>query len=359
MFKVYQLHIFKKFLIKYLYFNVIFLTLIIIMGILEEISFFKNLDKGIIYPLILTFLNAPDTLFEVIPFICLLSTQFLFFDLLNSNELDLLKRNGLNNFILIKSLFYCGLFIGVFNILFFYNISAIMKFNYTNIKNNFSNDNKYLAMVNESGLWIKDNLENKSLIIKAEKIDKNFLYGVLINEFNKNFELVKVIRSKKIDIEQKNWLIYSPEIIIDNVREVSPDKTTIRTNFDEDIINSFFADISTLDIISLYNSKKNLERLGYSADEISIHMLSLIIMPIYYGILIVLASIIMFYSKEKSSLIFNLIVGITISVLIYYLTFIFNAMGNSGRISPEMSVFFPILLLFIISLAGIVGINDK
>ena len=359
MFKIYQLHIFKKFLLKYFYFNLIFLTIIIIMGVLEEISFFKDLDKTILYPLVLTLLNAPATLFEIIPFICLLSTQFLFFDLFTTNELDLMKRNGLNNLKLIKNLFFCGLFIGIFNILIFYNISAIMKFNYSNIKNNFSKDNKYLAMVNESGLWIKDNFDNNSFIIKANKIDNNFLYEVLINEFNKNFELIRVIRSKKIDIEQSSWVIYEPEIVVDNIREVSSDRIILKTNFDKNIINNFFSDLTTLDIISLYKSKKNLEKLGYSTDEISINFMRLLIMPIYYGILIILASITMFYSKEKKSLIFNLIVGITISVLLYYLTFIFNAMGNNGRISIKMSVFFPILLLFIISSVGLVRINEK
>ena len=359
MFKIYQLHIFKKFLLKYFYFNLIFLSLIIIMGILEEISFFKDINQGIFYPLILTFLNAPDTLFEVIPFICLLSSQFLFFDLFNTKEMDLLKRNGLSNFKLIKDLFICGLFIGIFNILIFYNISAIMKFNYSNIKNNFSNDNKYLAMVNESGLWIKDNSENKSLIIKARKIDKNFLYEVIINEFDKNFDLIRIIRSKKIDIKQNNWIIYNPEIVVNNIKELTLDKINLTTNFNKETINSFFSDFSTLDIISLYNSKENLKKLGYSADEISIHLMKLYIMPIYYGTLIVLASIIMFYTKQKNSFIFNLIVGVMISVLLYYLTFIFNAMGNSGRISPQMSVFFPIFLLFLISCTGIVGINEK
>jgi lipopolysaccharide export system permease protein len=156
MFKIYQLYIFKKFLLKYLYFNLIFISLIIILGILEEISFFKNLDKNIIYPFMLTLLNTPNTLFEIIPFIFLLSTQFLFYDLFKSDEIDLLKRNGLKNLGIIKNLFFITILIGIFNILILYNISAIMKFNYSNIKNNFSNDNKYLAMVTETGLWIKD-----------------------------------------------------------------------------------------------------------------------------------------------------------------------------------------------------------
>jgi lipopolysaccharide export system permease protein len=143
------------------------------------------------------------------------------------------------------------------------------------------------------------------------------------------------------------------------LERVSSDRIILKTNFDKNIINNFFSDLTTLDIISLYKSKKNLEKLGYSTDEISINFIRLLIIPIYYGILIILASIIMFYSKEKKSLIFNLIIGITISVLLYYLTFIFNAMGNNGRISIKMSVFFPILLLFIISSVGLVKINEK
>ena len=46
--------------------------------------------------------------------------------------------------------------------LIFYNISSNLKFYYSNIKNNFSNDNKYLAMVTKSGLWIKDEVDGKN-----------------------------------------------------------------------------------------------------------------------------------------------------------------------------------------------------
>lgn len=359
MFKIYQSYIYKKFLLKYFYFNVVFLTLVIILGILEEISFFKNFDTDLTYPIILTFLNSPNTLFEILPFIFLLSTQFLFFELINKDELSLLKRNGLDNHKLIKNLFFLGVFVGVFNVLIFYNLSAVMKFQYSSIKNNFSNDNKYLAMVTESGLWIKDNINENNLIIKSEKINDNFLYEVIINEFNKNFELVRVIKSKKIDISSTNWIIYNPEIIINNVKDISNHKINFITNFDMVKINSFFSDVSTLDIFNLYNSKKDYERLGYSSDEISIHLTKLTIMPIYYGILIVLASIFMIKVKKINSIIFYLLAGIMISVSIYYLTFIFNAMGNSGKVPVEMSVFFPILILTIISLIGIIRINEK
>ena len=329
------------------------------MGLLEEISFFKNLDVGFFYPIILTFMNSPITLFEILPFIFLLSTQFLFFDIINNRELSLLKRNSLNNFAIVKNLFFLGILIGVFNILIFYNLSAILKFNYSNIKNNFSNDNKYLAMVTDSGLWIKDNVDGRNYIIKSKNINQNFLNNNIINEFDKNFELIRIIKANKIDVKSYNWIIYDPEIIINNNKDTSVNKVNLMMNFNMEKINSFFTEISALDIIRLINSKKDYERLGYSTDEINIYILKLLTMPIYYGVLIVLASILMFNTTLKDSFIKNLFIGIMISVIIYYITFIFNAMGNNGKISIQMSVFFPIIILTILSIIGLIRINEK
>ena len=68
-------------------------------------SFFKNLNVSFLYPYFLTLLGAPITLFEMFPFIFLLSTQFLFYDLFKKEELNILKSNGLSNFRIIKILF--------------------------------------------------------------------------------------------------------------------------------------------------------------------------------------------------------------------------------------------------------------
>jgi len=69
MFKIYQRYLIQNFLIKFLNISIIFFALTIILGILEEISFFKNLEVNFIYPYFLTFLNSPMTLFEIFPFI--------------------------------------------------------------------------------------------------------------------------------------------------------------------------------------------------------------------------------------------------------------------------------------------------
>ena len=138
MFKIYQKYLINSFLIKFLNVSVIFLSLIIILGILEEISFFKNLDESVLSPYFLTLLNAPITLFEIFPFIFLLTTQFVFYDLFKRDELNLLKKNGLSNFKIIQILFFLSIVIGIFNVAIYYNIASKLKFYYSNIKNNLS-----------------------------------------------------------------------------------------------------------------------------------------------------------------------------------------------------------------------------
>ena len=87
----------------------------------------------------------------------------------------------------------------------FYTFSSKLRFIYFDIKNSYSKDDKYLAVIKESGLWIKDEINNRKLIINAEKIDKNFLTNVSIHEFDNNFQLINLIQSEKVDISKYEW----------------------------------------------------------------------------------------------------------------------------------------------------------
>jgi lipopolysaccharide export system permease protein len=359
MIKIYQRYLIKSFLVKFLRIGIIFFSLIVILGILEEISFFKNVRALFIMPYLLTLLNAPITLFEIFPFIFLLTTQFLFYDLKKNGELNLLKKNGLSNFKIAKILLFLALSIGVFNILVYYNVASILKFQYSNLKNNYSNDNKYLAMVTDSGLWIKDELEDKILITKSNFIKDGFLSGNIINEFDKNFNLLRTVQSKKIDIKNNNWIIYNPIITTKNNNKDFDDNIELKTNFNYNKISNLFSNISTLNLFKLFSLKKDYERLGYSTTEIKIHILKLFTYPIYYGILTILSIVVIFHYTKKNSLIVQVLIGILMSVTIYYVNFIFSSLGSNGKIPPGLSILFPMLITGIISIIGLININEK
>ena len=359
MFKIYQKYLIKKFLGKFSKITLIFFSISIILGMLDEINFFKDMDISFYYPYFLTLLNVPITLFEIFPFIFLLTTQFLFFDIFKNDELSLLKTNGLSNLKIIKIFFSLAILIGIINIVIYYNIASTLKFHYSNIKNNLSNDNKYLAVANNSGLWIKDEIENRKIIIKAEKIKNQFLLEVVINEFDSNFDLIRTIKSKRIDINKFDWIVYNPSISIDNITKNDYGKINYLTSFNSQKINSLFSNVSTLSLNKLFNVKKDYEKLGYSSDEIKLHLLKLGTTPIFYGLITLFSAIVMFSFPKNMSLLFYAIIGILISVIIYYMNYMFISLGISGRIPISFSIFFPFFLISILSIIGLININEK
>ncbi len=359
MFKVYQKYIIKNFLKKFIQVSFVFLSLIYILGILEEINFFKDINQNFLLPYFLTLLNVPITLFEIFPFIFFIATQLFLYDLFKNKELDLLKKSGVSNIKIVSVIVIISIIIGVFNVFIYYNIASKLKFYYSDIKNKYSNDNKYLAMVTESGLWIKDEINNKKYIIKSNSIKNDYLYQNIINEFNSDFELIQTIQSEKIDITNNNWLIYKPTITIDNISKEIKSDIELLSNFNSEKINNLFSNISSFDLFKLYNLKDDYEKFGYSTDEINIQLMRLYTTPMFYGILSILSIVIMLNFIKNKPLLFNIICGVMLSVMIYYINFIFSSLGINGKIPLNLSILFPFFLLTIFSLVGLIRINEK
>ena len=150
--QVYKLYILKSYLFYFLMVSFIFFILSFLLNILEEIVFLEKYNVNISYPILLTFLNTPSIVFEIFPFIFLISSQLFFMKLHENQELNLLKITGIDNFSLIKLLIFITFVLGILITIFFYTFSSNLKYNYLSIKNKFTNDNKYLAAINDNGL---------------------------------------------------------------------------------------------------------------------------------------------------------------------------------------------------------------
>ena len=356
--KVYTKFLINLFNISFLKVFFTFFIIILITNILEQIEFFKSFDISFFYLIFLSFLNTPSIIFEILPFIFLLSTQIFFIYLIDKKELEIFKYNGLTNFVIIKIIGFYAFVIGIIFIIFFYNASAAMKNSYLLIKNKYSNDNKYLAVITENGLWIKDEIENKINIINANKVDNQFLMDVSITQLNKNFEVLKIIQSLKVDISSFRWKIYEP-VILNNNQEESLSEMYFQSNFDLRKINSLFSNLSSLTIFKLIELRKSYKILNYSLVEIDSHLYRVVSYPVYLTLITIFSSIIMFNIGYQKNTFFKITLGIFLSVIIYYINYFINILGTNEKIPLALSIFMPLIILTIINFTSIIKINEK
>ena len=297
----YKKYIYKTYFYNLLKVSLVFISLSIIMNLFEEIDFLKESENPILLPLILTILNTPSVIFEIFPFIFLISGIFFFIEIIDKNELVIFKLYGLTNTKIIRIISVATFSLGLLIVILFYNFSASLKFLYLDIKNEYTKDDKYLAVVTSNGLWIKDEINNTTNFISAEKIENDNLLNVFISKFDKNFNLQKYNPSKKVNIKNKTWILNNPTISSNNKTQ-KLDKLEFKSNFDHERILSIFENFSSLNILKLEELKKDYESLGYNTDVINGYKQRLYSYPIYLTLMICIASLLMLnigYNKSK------------------------------------------------------------
>ena len=356
--KTYIKYLLKLYSFSFLKVFFIFFGIILILNILDQSNFFKDLKVHFLFPVLLSFLNTPSTIFEILPFIFLISTQFFFIKLIDSYELEIFKYSGLDNLKIVKIISLLSFVFGIFIIIFYYSASSLMKSSYLNLKSKYTDDNKYLAVVTENGLWIKDENKESIKIINANNIDKQFLNEVLIFQFNKNFELLETIESKKVDVSTNTWRLIDPIIFRDN-SQTQIKEMFLNSNFDLKKIKSLFSNLSSLTIYDLIKLRKSYKSLNYSLIEVDAHLIKIVSYPFYLTLITVLTSIIMFNIGFRKDTLFKIILGIFLSVTIYYINYFFNVLGTSEKIPLMLSIWFPLIILSIINATFIVSLNEK
>ena len=162
----------------------------------------------------------------------------------DNDEIKIFKYSGFKNSKILIIISLVTFIIGIGIISLFYNASSNLKNFYLELKSSYTTDGKYLAVINRNGLWIRDKINEKILIVNASKISGDHLINNFITEFDSKYEVIRNIKSEKINIKSNNWIIYNPKIYVKNVSK-KKDKIVLYSNFNSKRINSLFKFIIT------------------------------------------------------------------------------------------------------------------
>ena len=167
-------YLIKEFSFSLLIFTIIFSSLIIFITYIDEILFFK--DKEIagnffIKTFILSLIKSPTLIINLSPFIFLFSGIFFYVKFLRNNEITPMSLSGFSkNFItLVPGIF--SLVLGILIVLILSPITSELSKYYENVKTKYS-ANENLIIMSDTGIWIKENKNNNTNIIRADIIKK-------------------------------------------------------------------------------------------------------------------------------------------------------------------------------------------
>ncbi len=355
-------YLLKNFLKTFFIFILIFYCFGMILNLFEEIEFFKNINVSILTPLILTSIFIPSMIIKFLPFIIFLSSMWFLLKIRNNRDLITLKVFGYSNLKIFFILALTSFILGWLILIIANPITSSMSKYYEKTKSNYSKDIDHLVTFNKNGLWIKENLEKKQRIISAAKPNGYNLIDVTIFHLDKNSNLIEKIISEEANIKENKWILKNVIILTPSDGVLKEKK--INTHYIESIynfekINSLFKNFDTMSFLELIINYKELVNNGYNKIFLNQSLHSMLSLPFFLFLMTALASTLTLNTLKRSDNFKFIIIGLLITVLIFYFKDLSLALGQTDRIPLILAVWAPVIALSFFTFIGVLQINEK
>ena len=338
-----------------------FFCLGFVLNLFEEINFFKDLEVGINIPIILSVLFVPSLLYNMFPFVILISGIWFFLKIKKTDEIIALKVSGISNFSIIIIPSIVSIILGILIITAFNPITSVLVKKYEIIKGSYEKDQEYLAAITVNGIWIKEKNINKNNIIRSSNLNNENLIRVTIYEFDKENNFIKRIEAKSANISSFNWILKDVTIIDADGNYLSSNISRLDyiSMYDIQKIKSLYSNLDTISFWNLKNEIQLLEARGYSTREMEAKFQRSFAFPFFLLSMVLLSGVFtlgMTFKENNWSYVF---IAIITSVLIFYFNDFSAALGKTEKLPILISVWMPIVIIFIFSGAGVIHANQK
>ena len=341
---------------------VAFFCLGFIINLFEEINFFKDLDVGINIPILLSALFVPSMIYNMFPFVILLSGIWFFLKIIKTDEIIAIKISGMSNFSVIMVPSTVSIIIGIIFVILINPITSVLVKKYESIRGSYETQQfEYLATINTNGIWIKEKNFGKNFIIKAANLDEQNLIDLSIYEFDYNHNFVKRIDAKYADISSLNWKLQDATIIDKDGKIIveSVNNFSYQSRYDIKKIKSLYSNLDTISFWNLENEIKLLEDRGYSTREMKTKLQRSLSFPFFLLSMVLLSGVFTLGKRSKENNLTYVFIAIITSVLIFYFNDFSAALGKTEKLPIEISVWMPIVIVFIFGAVGLIHANQK
>jgi lipopolysaccharide export system permease protein len=350
-----------EFLKSFLNVLLIFYCAGLIMNLFEEINYFRKYDVGMGLPIQLSFMIVPSIIINMLPFILFLSSVWVLIKLKNNRDLLSLRTFGISNGKFIFLFSSIAFIIGIIILTALNPITSIAVKYYEDIKGSYDLDKSHLASISANGIWIKEKIGKNINIIRSGTLKGNFLINISIYKFNENNLLLERTEAKQANIRDTTWLIedgYTIQFQDENIRN-DFENLIFHSTFNREKLNSIYSNLDTISFYKLMAESKELIARGYSSKLLKEKKHFYLSLPFFLVLMVWLSGIFTLNSNEKRQNTYYVFLSIITCVVIFYFKSFSTALGATEKIPLVLSVWSPVIILFLFCSVGIIQINEK
>lgn len=355
----------RKYLVYFSSVLAIFLIFISMIDFLEHLRRYGD-DTDVTNVMMLATLNVPDTAYEVMPLVMILSSVWMFIAFARSSELVVARSVGRSALQFLMAPGLVGLALGVATVFFFNPIVAASQKTYDLKKQELAKGGGSVLSIGAEGLWLRQGDTEKQTVIRASTAnsDGTTLFDVTMIELDNTQGPARRIHAASAilgdgywQLEQVQiWPIQAGQNPQDRLEQY--DKFQLPSSLTRDQIRDRFGAPSSISIWDLPAFIATLQNAGFSAQRYEVWFHMELARPLFLFVMVLVgASFSMRHTRFGGTGI-SILMAVLLGFGLYYLRNFAQIFGNTGQLPALIAAWTPPLVGLLLSLGIILHTED-
>jgi lipopolysaccharide export system permease protein len=293
-----HLYFARKLAMAFLFLTAVFYALVVLVDLIEQTRKFSGYDVSLGDRLGLTFLNAPETINQILPLIMILATVTLFIGLARSSELVVTRAAGRSAMRSLISPLLVSLIIGCLAVAFLNPIVAATSKRYAVLSENYRSGGGTAFSISGEGLWLRQGDENGQTVIRAGRSnsDASVLYDVTFLAYALDGGPVRRIEAASAALGGGEWSLRNAKVwpLATGLNPEGSSQThellKVPSTLTLDSIRENFGKPSSISIWEMREFITQLEQAGFSARRHNVWLQAEMARPFFLMAMVLVAA---------------------------------------------------------------------
>lgn len=294
--------------------------------------------------LLLAFYKVPDLLQKIMPMITLLTAMTYFVLIARSRQFLMAQQVG-KSLLKLSILPLCvTLSIGLLSIFVLNPVTASLLERHENFIKQNSHRAKSILSVADTGIWLRQNVDKTTLIIRAKSFnnsDKTF-HDLSIFAYEGVFK--QRFEARWAEVADDFFVLHDVLISPVNGLDFTQKKYSLKARIDEEKIHESFQEVRTISIYKLQGFITAIENAGFSANEHLAHFHGLLSSPIILLSMFLLAGAICAHTHHRRFPHWEVLSTLIIGLVYFVFLTTFQSIGLSKEWPLLFTIWIPHLL---------------
>jgi len=361
-----HLYLARKFLIIFVGLQVAFLSLLMLVDMIEQLRRFNVDEIGYSNILLLSFLKAPESIYQILPLVMILSTIALFLGLARSSELVVVRSAGRSALLSLLSPVTVALLIGILAVTTFNPIVAATSERYQTLSDSFRYGGRSALSISAEGVWLRQGSAEGQAVIHAVSANANasVFYNVSIVTYSPDGGPARRIQARSARLEDGAWRLWGvSEWSL--VSGVNPEESVLHhsvlrldSSLTADRIRDSFGKPSVVSVWDLPQFIRELEEAGFSARRHKVWLMMELASPLFLCAMVLIASSFTMRHTRFGRTGIAVLGAVLTGFALYYVRNFAQILGENGQITAALAAWAPPIASVLLALGLLLHMED-